>query len=74
MLTHKTIRKDQLKRMDVTVVVADLKLTFQNFPSKNTTEILNINNGFQPHNIFFLNLFKDVVSTLEINFTYGRTD
>jgi len=27
-LTHKTIHSDQLKRTDVTVVVADLKLIF----------------------------------------------
>jgi hypothetical protein len=42
--------------MDVTVVVADLKLTFQNFSSetkKKTTENLNNNNGLQAQNIFF---------------------
>ena len=38
------------------------------------TENLNNNNGFQAHNIYFLDLFKDFVSTLKINFTYGGTE
>jgi hypothetical protein len=40
--------------MDVTVVVADLKLAFKNFPSetkKKTTGNLNNNNGWQAHNV-----------------------
>jgi hypothetical protein len=57
-LTHKTFHSDQLKRIDVTVVVGDLKLTFQNFPNetkKKTKENLNNNNNeFQANNIVFL--------------------
>jgi hypothetical protein len=64
-LTRKTIHSDQLKGMVLTVGVADLKLTSKIFPvqPKRKYRKCENNNGFQAHNIFFLNLCKDIFST-----------